>query len=356
MRLGICGLPHSGKTTVFNALTGAHNAVGGYENRNHIASVDVPDERLDKLGVMFAPSRRVFTTVEYIDIPGVRADAAKDDVIRVLASLRDADALVECVRFFEHSAVPHPLGSLDPARDRREFQTELIISDLDIAERRLKTIEKEMKRPRADSARLHAEHNALVRCNAALEEETPLRMLDLSPEEEKCVRSFQFLSLKPVITVLNVGEESFGTDEAREKGAALGDDTLVMCGELEMEIGDLPPEERPEFLEEMGIGEPCSGRVIRASHEILGLISFFTAGDYKEVRAWTTRAGDNAVAAAGRIHSDMARGFIRAEVVSFKNLEATGGFKEAKAAGKLRLEGKAYPVKDGDVMTFRFNV
>ena len=355
MRLGICGLPHSGKTTVFNALTGARSAVGGYEDRSHVASVDVPDERLDTLAEMFAPRKRVPAAIDYIDIPGVRADAAKDDLVRVLTALRDADALVECVRFFEHPAVPHPLGSLDPIRDSREFQTELIVADLDIVERRIKTIEKEMKRPRPDSAHLHAEYDVLVRCGRALEEETALRRIELSPEEEKHVRNFQFLSLKPVITVLNVGEDVFRTEEAEEKGAALDEGTIIMCGELEMEIGDLSPEERPEFLQGLGIGEPCSRRLIHASYQALGLRSFFTIGD-KEVRAWTIHAGENALAAAGRIHTDMERGFIRAEVVSFESLVKAGGLKEAKAAGKLRLEGKGYTVRDGDVITFRFNV
>ena len=355
MKLGICGLPVSGKTTAFNALTGAHRAVGAFENEAHLATVHLPDPRLDRLAAMFSPPKVVPASIDYLDIPGVRKDAPRDDLVRVLTALRDADALVEVIRYFDHPAVPHPLGSLDPLRDHRDFQTELIIADLDIAEKRVERIEKDMKRPRSDAALLHAEYDMLRRCKKVLDEGRPVRELRLSPEDQKRISSFQFLTDKPLLRVLNVGENVFHAPETQAKAAALGTDTIVMCGELEMEIGELDEAERPEFLKGLGIEEPCSTKLIHASYALLGLRSFFTIGK-DEIRAWTIHQGDDAVTAAGKVHTDMARGFIRAEVVHFNELAAAGGMKEAKAAGKWRLEGRGYKVQDGDVIQFRFNV
>jgi len=355
MKLGICGLPAAGKTTVFNALTGAHRAVGLHEAESHLATVRVPDARLDVLARMFQPSKITQATIDYVDIPGAQSDSPRDDLIRLLAALRDADALLQVIRFFEHPAVPHPRGSLDPVRDDREFHAELILADLDITEKRLQKIEKDMRHPRTDAAQLRAEYDLLRRCQQALERERPVRALGLKSEELKALRGFQFLTAKPVLKVLNVGEGALHGPTTEAAAAALGPGTIVMCAELEMEIQDLDESERPELLQGLGIGEPASARVIRASYALLGLRSFFTYVS-DELRAWTIHEGDDALTAAGKIHSDIARGFIRAEVVHFDDLAAAGSLKEAKARGKLRLEGKGYKVQDGDVITFRFHV
>ena len=355
MKLGICGLPLAGKTTVFNALTGAHRAVGGYDKENHPANVRVPDPRITFLSAMYKPEKTTPATIDYLDIPGVQRETVKDDLVRVLTALRDADALVHVVRFFKSSATPHPHGTLDPLRDKREFEDELIVADLDVVEKRLQRIEKDMKHARNDAATLHQEYDVLSRCRKVLEGGGMVRDLKLSPQEEFHTRCFQFLTAKPTLLVLNVDEDALDTAEAAAQAKALGEGTLAMCGELEMEISELEEAERPEFMKDLGIEEPCSDRVIRASYTLLGLRSFFTVGE-DEVRAWTIHAGDDAVTAAGKVHSDIARGFIRAEVMHYDALHDLGGEKEVKAAGKLRLEGRGYKVADGDIINFRFNV
>lgn len=356
MKLGLVGLPSSGKTTVLNAVTGAHGEVGRYHRGAEAghAAVAVPDPRLAQLARIVNPKKITPATIEYIDVPGVMADAGKKEYVQDLAALREADALVHVVRFFEDPSAPHPRGSLEPARDAAEVHDELVIADLDIAEKRVGRINSAFKRGVHNDADVK-ELAILEKCIAAPAKGQSLAGLGLTTPEKHALRQFAFLTLKPMIFVLNVGEDKLGTPEIQRAAVQLPGECIEMCGKLEMEIAELEPEERKEFLDGLGIGEPASARLVRASYKLLGLRSFFTVVS-DELKAWTIGPEDNALTAAGKIHSDIARGFIRAEVTAFNDLIACGSFKAAKDAGKLRLEGKEYPVQDGDIITFRFHV
>jgi len=360
MQIGIIGLPNSTKTTIFNALTRGQaemTPVPASTAEVHTATVDVPDPRVPVLSAMFRPRKTVYAQVQYNDIAGLAPGAGRQGGIPgvLLNAINQNDALLHVVRAFEDDTIPHAEGSVNPQRDLEALDTELLLSDLMIVESRLERMQKDLQSPQP--ARREAamqEQKLLLRLKEALEAGMPLRDLELTPEEEKSLRGFAFLTLKPVLVVLNIGDEGEGVAAGLSyphRRAAV----LELRGRLEMEIAQMEGEEAATFLREYGISEPTLNRLIRASYELLGLQSFFTVGE-DEVRAWTVPQGATAVEAAGAIHSDLARGFIRAEVVAYDDLIACGSLAAAKERGLVRLQGKDYVVKDGDILNIRFNV
>lgn len=346
-RVGILGLPQSGKTTLFEILMQGAGAAAppGASARDRVGVLKVPDGRIDRLSAMFQPKKTTYAQIQFVDSaaaghgkPGKGAD--------LFAGVRQCDALVAVVRDFENPAVPAEKG-VDAARDLRELEAELVLNDLAIAETRLERIEKELRIGKKEAA---AEGAALARCKAALEAETPLREVDFTPEETRLLRGFQFLTLKPLVVILNQDDGSTRRPPALGRGA-LG---VALRALTEREIVSLPPEERAAFREELGVTEDGLTLVIRACYELLGLVSFFTVGP-DEVRAWEIHRGDTAVDAAGAIHSDLARGFIRAEVIPYEQLVDLGGHAKAREKGLLRLEGRDYRVQDGDCLEIRHN-
>lgn len=364
MKIAITGLSNSGKTTVFNALTGLKaettvypTAVGASPN---LGIVKVPDERVDKLVEIFKPKKTTYATVEYIDYIGITKGDPKQNKA-VFDLLRDADAIVHVVRAFEDDSVPHPLGPVEPVRDVKALEAELLFFDFELVEKRLDSIEqmtRKGKKPPED------EKKVLLKLKDALEKEIPLRDLALSADELKAIRHLQFYSIKPEVVVLNIGESALGSEKIKNLEAAIREifrgsqmtDVISLCGKIESEIAELPADEAQSFLDDLGIKESALRRLIRVSYSLLGLISFLTVGE-DEVRAWTIKRGTTAHEAAGKIHSDIEKGFIRAEVISYDDFIASGGdMAEARAKGLLRLEGKTYEVKDGDIINFRFSV
>ena len=358
MKIGIIGLPYSGKTALFEAVTGAHGAAADHKGIVHMATVTVPDDRLDYLATVCSPGKVTHAHIDFVDVVGVTADEDRERAVNALSPLRDADGLVHVVRFFEWAGTPpHPSGTLDPGRDAAEIETELIITDLVIVERRINKLEKQIHKPTSHQDQDKKELSLMRHIKEALDEGKRVGTLDLSPDESFMLRSFQLLSDKPILPVLNVHEDELDSDATRAAAEALGPETVLISAKIEKEISELDPEERQEFIEGLGLGESASKRVIRACYEQLGLRSFFTGtapGD--ELRAWTIRAGDSALTAAGKIHTDMARGFIRAEVIPYEDVRTAGSIKEARAQNKMRLEGKDYAVQDGDIIRFRFKV
>jgi GTP-binding protein YchF len=357
MRLGIIGLPQSGKTTLFNALTRGTQptgAAGAGRIEVHTAVVDVPDPRVDKLSVMFQPKKTIYAKVTYADIAGLEGSAAKTGISgSLLNQLTQMDGFIHVVRCFEDENVPHTSGSVDARRDLAAMDGELLLNDLIAVERKLERLVEEKKKGGGRDRSLIERETALFeRFQRALNEEKPLRDVDISPEEEKLLAGFGFLTRKPVLLVLNLAE---GQAAPEIDYPHQHSQVVALQAQLEMEIAQLPPEEAAPFLAEYGIEEPSLNRMIRLSYDLLGLQSFFTVGP-DEVRAWTTRREALAPEAAGEIHTDMQKGFIRAEVVAYTDLVALGGLSEARAKGKLRLEGKEYPVQDGDVLNIRFNI
>jgi len=358
MKVGIVGLPQSGKTTVFNALTGAHGEVGGFHGAGEVAVavLKVPDERLDYLVGLFRPERAVAASIEFEDITGGFSQrGGTDRDAQALAAMRGTDALLMVLRCFENPSVPHVEGSVNAVRDLHTMMDELLLADLAVIENRIRTLQKGIKRPSPERDRQKAELALLERCSEAVESGQGILSVRMTAEEEKMLRSYAFLTLKPSLCLLNVGEgePGGGTDALRLQ--SLEPPPITMCGKLEMEIMELEPQDRQPFMEDLGIDELVSDRVVRACYELMGLRSFFTYAG-RDVRAWTVRAGEDALAAAGKIHSDMARGFIRAEVVAFDDLKECGSIQQARLQGKVRLEGKDYQVQDGDVITFRFGM
>lgn len=357
MRLGLIGLPMSGKTTVFSALTSVSRPPGSAASGRpdvQIAVVNVPDPRLDRLYELFPRPRKVQAQITYADVGGLAKGIGAGGLSGSFRNeLNQMDGFLHVVRVFEDPNVPHPEGDVDPQRDLEILENEFLLADMVTVEKRRERLRDEIAKGKDRAANLR-EDELFARLQSALEDEIPLRELDLSEAERQSLRGYGFLTLKPKLVVLNMGEEG------NHLGAAIrvrGELTPVLAirGKLEAEISQLDEEEAAIFLEEYGIEEPMRDRVIRESYELLRVQTFFTIGD-DEVRAWPVRKGATAQEAAGVVHTDMQRGFIRAEIIPWDVLVELGGLAEARHAGKLRLEGKDYIMQDGDVMTVRFNV
>lgn len=355
MKTAILGLPMVGKTSLFTILTGVtqESRMGSTAVRTGIAKV--PDPRVDELAKLYQPPKITYATVEYVDTAPISKENLRDP--GYLASLRVADAFAHVLRVFKDETVPHEHGTVDAARDFDDVETELILSDLVVVEKRLERVDKDRKKIKNPD--LDKEHELLIRCKEALEANTPLRNLAFADEDEKRIRGFQFLSQKPMLLVLNLGEEDAArlheVEEEYRSGPLAGKaNTAVtaVCGKIEAELAELPAEEAREYLSSYGLAESGLQRIIEATYRLLGTMSFLTAGE-TEVRAWTIPVHSTAVKAAGAIHSDFEKKFIRAEVVNWKNLVDLGGYPGVREKGLLRLEGKEYIVKDGDVLVIR---
>ena len=356
MQLGILGLAKAGKTTLFNLLTGSTEPTEkfAHSDRTHVAVARVPDARLARLRELFQPKLYTPATVEYVDIPGIERGDGSGNLD--LAELRNMDALVLVVRAFSDPELIHPDGSIDARRDFENVELELILADHEILGRRIGRLEQGKKRglKPAEQKELALLTNRLL---PALEAEQPIRDLELDADEELSLRGFRLLTAKPLLVVLNVGEDDLQVATAASLGleGRPGVGVVVMSAPIEAEISQLPEGEQSEFLAAIGLEEPSLDRILRTSYALLGYVSFFTVGD-DEVRAWTIRSGTRAREAGGAIHSDIERGFIRAEVVDWQQLLDCGSLAEARKVGSLRLEGKEYLVRDGEVVHFRFNV
>ena len=358
LRAGLIGFPSSGKTALFQLLTSAREAPrSGGKTEANVGVSRVPDERLDRLTALFNPRKHVPATVEFADIAGVAGVKTGAAALLDVAAFRNADALLHVVRLFRDPSVPHPSGSVDPARDVRTMEDELILADLGVVERRLERLERDLKK--GNTPELKKEQEILQRCREALEAGRPLRALELSTEDAKRLRGFQFLSSKPLLLVLNLDEEDLPqADRAVELAGVTefisGASTraVPICAKIELEIAQLEPADAQAFMADLGLKESGLDRVIRASYDLLGYISFFTVGE-DENRAWSIPRHTSAQLAAGEIHSDIQRGFIRAEVVRYEHLLARGTLAACREHGELRLEGKEYVVQDGDVINFR---
>src|SRR5258708_4987669 len=355
MQTGIVGLPQVGKTTLFKILTKVHLDAKAAQAATHVGVARVPEPRIDKLAALYNPKKTTYATVQYVEVGGLQKDKARDAA--VLARLREVDALTHVVRVFENPSVPHSAGSIDPLRDVSNLDLELMLSDHDQITRRLERVEKDLKK-KSDPVLL-LEKNTLEKCKAQLEAEKALRELELTPEERKSIGGFLFLSARPVLYVLNLGDdEADKLDTAVEphKLSALqgrpNAAVVAICGRLEAELSEVDEKEAAELLASYGLKEPGLNRLIRATYDLLGLIQFFTAGE-PEVRAWTIRKGATAVKAAGAIHSDIEKGFIRPEVVRWTALLPAASWGRARATHQVRLEGKEYIVQEGDVILFR---
>ncbi len=358
LRAGLIGFPSTGKTALFQLMTSAREAprAGGKSDAN-VGVSQVPDERLDRLTAMFNPRKRVPATVEFADIAGTAGAKTAAQALLDVAPFRNADALLHVVRMFHDPAVPHPAGSVDPSRDVRVMEDEVILADLGVVERRLERLERDLKK--GPSPDLRKEQDVLLRCRTALEDGRPLRALELPAEDARRLKGFQFLSAKPLLLVLNLDEADLPRAddalkiaglEAFVSGAATR--AVPICAKIELEIAQLEAADAAAFLTDLGLRESGLDRVIRASYDLLGYISFFTVGE-DECRAWSIPRDTSAVLAAGEIHSDISRGFIRAEVVRYESLLERGTLAACRDRGELRLEGKEYVVLDGDVINFR---
>jgi hypothetical protein len=362
MKVAIIGLPKSGKTTIFNALTKGKAEVAAYSPTlaPNIGVAKVPDSRLSTLEGMFQPKKTVPAEVSYIDIAGSIKGFGKEGAGgEFLNYLTTADALLQVVRTFEDDQVPHPEGSIDPKRDIASLDLELAISDSAIIERRLEKLETSLKGAKAAEREAYLKEQVLLqKVKSGLEKDIPIRLQGLAKEELRMLANYQFLTAKPMLVVLNIGEKQI-PQAAQLEGeiSALYPQFAVvaLCGKLEMELAQLSEAEAQEFREAMGLSKPALDRVIDLSYRLLGLISFFTTVS-SELKAWTIPGGTPALQAAGKIHSDMERGFIRAEVISYSDLVSCGNLAEARKRGLLRTEGKNYIIQDGDVVTFLFNV
>lgn len=358
LRAGLIGFSSAGKTALFQLVTSGRDAApkGGRADAS-VGVSRVPDERLDQLTALFNPRKRVPATVEFADIANVGGGKAGAQALLDVAPFRNADALLHVVRMFQDPSIPHPSGSVDPARDVRAMEDEVILADLGVVERRLERLERDLKK--TATPELRKEQELLVRCRETLESSRPLRALELGPEESKRLRGFQFLSAKPLLIVLNLdeadlasGTEAVGLAGIEDFLAGAATRAVPICARIELEIAQLDEADRAAFMADLGLKESGLDRVIRASYDLLGYISFFTVGE-DECRAWSIPRDTPAVIAAGEIHSDISRGFIRAEVVRYEHLLARGTLAACRERGELRLEGKEYIVLDGDVINFR---
>ncbi len=354
MKIGLIGLPHSGRTTVFNLLTGRGEETGGYGAREaHLATIKVPDSRIDRLSGIFSPKKTTFAEIEFLDLPGFEIGQGGIPSDR-LDEMRNVDALVHVVRGFESELTPRDASSAGLLADAGALEQELILTDLLMVERRLERVRVEITKGRKE---LVPEMELMERLEAALSEECPLRRLEFNEQEELILRTYQFLSLPPMILLANCDDDA-DADALAElaKRAESGNLAfLSMNGLTEWEITQLEEEDRQAFLADLGIEEPARDRFIRSCYGLLSLASFFTVGE-DEVRAWTITRELPAVKAAGKIHSDLERGFIRAEVIAYERFLELGTLAEARKQGALRVEGKEYPVQDGDILNIRFNV
>ena len=361
-KCGIVGLPNVGKSTIFNAITSA-----GAESANYpfctiepnVGVVAVPDPRLDELAAIVKPQKVLPTTMEFVDIAGLVKGASKGEGLgnQFLGHIRQVDAIANIVRCFEDENVVHVDGSVDPVRDVEVIQTELNLADLETVEKRIARTEKQAK---SGDKQMKAELEVLLKVRSCLNEGRPARTTDLAPEEAAILRGLHLITAKPVLFVANVSEDDLEgrhpfVELLREVADREGAELVTICGKIEAEIAELPAEEKDDFLKELGLPEAGLDRMIHAGYHLLGLITYFTAG-VKEVRAWTIPVGTKAPGAAGVIHTDFEKGFIRAEVIAYHDFVAAGGESGAKEKGLMRLEGKEYVVRDGDVMHFRFNV
>lgn len=354
MKLGIIGLPQSGKTTIFNALTGTNTPPTASAGRIevHTAVVDVPDVRIDTLSAMFKPKKTMYAKVTYADIAGLESGSAKSGISGTLLNqLTQMDGFLHVLRCFEDENIPHPSGSVDPERDLNAMEGELLLNDMIAVERKLERLKDERKKGGTDKVLNERQIGLFDRLFEILSQEIPLRDAEISAEDAKQMSGFGLLTRKPILILLNLGE---GQSEPQIRPAHPCIQVSLQ-GKLEMEIAQLPPEDAAIFMAEYNIAEPSLNRMIRLSYDLLNQQSFFTVGE-DEVRAWTVRRGATAVQAAGEIHSDLQKGFIRAEVVSYDDLVGLGGMAEARSKGKLRLEGKEYVVQDGEIMHVRFNI
>jgi len=362
MQVTIVGLPGSGKTTVYNALTGGHAETGGFSGGRaapNVSVVKVPDERVDRLASLFVPKKTTYADVTYVDV-AIPAGAAREGTVNpdVLAQVRNADALLHVVRAFDDPTSPMPA---DPWRDVEDLDLEFTVADLTVIEKRLEKLATTGRHgSQAERELAQREQELLARIEPHLSDGRAIRSFGLTEDEELLLRGYRFLTQKPVLVVLNIDDgrlpEADGMEAAgRERYAQPHTDVAALAGKIEAEIGELDDEDARPFMDELGIAEPSRGRVIRLTYALLGLFSFFTAGE-DECRAWTLRTGSTAVDAAGAIHSDLARGFIRAEVIGVDDLLSAGSMAEARKRGVLRQEGKSYVVRDNDVINVLFNV
>jgi ribosome-binding ATPase len=361
MQVTIVGLPGSGKTTVFNALTGGHAETGGYSGGRaapNVSVVKVPDGQVDRLAALYAPKKTTYADVTYVDV-ALPAGAAREGTVNpdVLAQIRNADALLHVARAFDD-----PSGAAaDPWRDVDDLDLEFTVADLAVIEKRLEKLRTQGRHgSQAERDQAQREEELLGRLEPHLSEGKPLRAFGLTADEELLLRGYRFLTQKPVLVVLNVDEGRLPDapaleEQGRSRYGQPQADVAVLAGKIEAEIAELPEEDARPFMDDLGIVEPSRGRVVRLTYDLLGLFSFYTAGE-DECRAWTIRRGATAVEAAGTIHSDLARGFIRAEVISVDDLLAAGSVAEARKRGTLRQEGKAYVVQENDVLQILFNV
>jgi len=355
MQTGIIGLPQVGKTSLFRILTRARVDARSAPNQAHVGVARVPDARLGKLAEVFRPKKVTHAAIEYVDIGGLQKDREKNSAS--LVPLREADALAHVVRLFENPAVPHEAGALDAMRDIESVDIELMLQDLEQAAKRIARVERDLKKKKEPL--LEVEFELLTRCRQALEAETPLRELEFKPEEQKMLNGFLFLTRKPMLYVLNLGDEEAADIEGAvnkhhlERLASKPQTAVVpFCGKIEAELADLDDGEAAEIMRAYGLLESGRDRLIQASYRLLGLISFLTCGE-PECRAWTIERGMSAQKAAGAIHSDIERGFIKAEVANWEDLLKAGSFPAARERGQVRLEGKEYVVQEGDVILFR---
>jgi ribosome-binding ATPase len=356
LKIGIVGLSMVGKTTLYQILTRSHSGgMAAGRQEAHLGVVRVPDPRLDRLIAMYTPKKNVYASIEYLDMPGSVIELARTGA--QTQSLRELNALVQVVRAFEDESVPSEAGSVDPRRDIENVELELILSDLSQAEKRVERLEKDVKKQKNPAS--EKELVVLKKCKAALEKQTPLREIELDAQEERSIRGFTFLSQKPVLYVLNLGEKDAARANAAEQFAAesglkqrLRTGVAAISGKVEAELSEMTDEDAKDFMESYGLKESAIARLIRSCFQLLGLISFFTVGE-DECRAWTIRRGSTALDAAMEIHSDIARGFIRAECVKYGDLMAAGSLAEARNRATLRLEGKEYVVQDGEIVHFR---
>ena len=361
---GIVGLPNVGKSTLFNAITSSKALAANYPFATidpNVGIVEVPDERLKKLTELVEPKKTVPTSFEFTDIAGIVKGASKGEGLgnKFLSHIREVDAICQVVRCFEDENITHVSGNIDPLSDIEVINLELILADLESCEKRIGRVEKQAKQKDKEA---QLEYEVLKKIVEVLKEEKPARVLELDKDELKIAKNMHLLTLKPMLYVANVSEEELSNiennkyvKEVKNFANKEGSEVIVICAKIEEEMASLEPEDKIMFLEELGIDESGLDKLIKASYNLLGLATYFTAG-VQEVRAWTFKKGMLAPECAGIIHSDFERGFIRAETVSYDDLVKYGSMQKSKEAGKVRLEGKEYEVKDGDIMLFRFNV